>query len=162
MITPRADLNRRWAELLQELRVAQTGVQILAGFLLMVPFSNAFDALDQMHKQAYIAVLLTAVTATVLLLSPVALHRVLFDRGQRPELVGVAHHLAAVGLLLLGPAYVGAVWFVADVVLGERLAALIALVLLGLILLLWAVLPAIVRGRESTGPLQDVADPIDD
>ena len=138
---PLEDLNRRWAELLQELRVAQTGVQILAGFLLMVPFSAAFDSLDQPRKAAYVAVLLGAVAATVLLLSPVALHRALFGRGQRAWLIVAAHHLSRVGLLLLGAANVGAVWFVADFVLGAGLAQMIAAVLLALIVLLWAILP---------------------
>jgi hypothetical protein len=144
----RKDLNRRWAELLQELRVAQTGVQILAGFLLIVPFSAAFGPIDDGRKHAYVAILLGAVTATVLLLSPVALHRALFDQGQKPWLVPAAHYLALAGLLLLGVTNVGAVWFVADYVVGPGTAVAIASVLLVLIVVLWLVVPYARRPRS--------------
>lgn len=139
------DLHRRWNELLQELRVAQTGVQILAGFLLMVPFSQGFADLADDRKRVYVAVLLGAVVSTVLLLSPVALHRALFERGQRPWIIVAAHYLSLVGLLLLGATNVGAIWFVSDYVLGETSGAVLASILLGLIVTLWVVLPVVIH-----------------
>jgi hypothetical protein len=138
-------LHRRWGELLQELRVAQTGVQILAGFLLMVPFSQGFADITDERKRAYVAVLLGAVAATVLLLSPVALHRALFERGQRPWIIVAAHYLSLAGLLLLGATNVGAIWFVSDYVLGETTGVVLACVLLGLIVSIWVILPMTIR-----------------
>ena len=138
-------LHRRWNELLQELRVAQTGVQILAGFLLMVPFSQGFIDISDDRKRAYVAVLLGAVAATVLLLSPVALHRALFERGQRPWIIMAAHYLSLAGLLLLGATNVGAIWFVADFVLGATTGVVLACVLLGLIVSLWVILPMLLH-----------------
>lgn len=125
--------------------MAQTGVQILAGFLLMVPFSAAFDKVPEDRQWAYVLVLLGAVASTVLLLSPVALHRALFLRNQRPWLIAAAHYLALGGLFLLGATNVGAIWFVADFVLGVKPAAYIAAGLLALITVLWIVLPVTVR-----------------
>jgi hypothetical protein len=144
---PREHLDRRWAELLQELRVAQTGVQILAGFLLIVPFSAAFGAIADDRKRAYVAILLCAVTATVLLLSPVALHRALFEQGQKPWLIPAAHYLALAGLFMLGVTNVGAIWFVADYVVGPGAAIAMAGVLLGLIVVLWLLVPYVRRPR---------------
>ena len=142
-------LHRRWGELLQELRVAQTGVQILACFLLMVPFSQGFAAIPDDRKRAYVAVLLGAVAATILLLSPVALHRALFERGHRPWIIIAAHYLSLAGLLLLGASNVGAIWFVSDYVLGETTGVVLACVLLGLIVSLWVVLPMTIRRPED-------------
>ena len=72
-------INRNWTELIQELRSTQTGVQVLTGFLLTVPFSDRFATLDDVQRTAYLIVLSGAVTATAAILSPVAYHRILFD-----------------------------------------------------------------------------------
>src|SRR6476661_944340 len=69
---PEATINRNWTELIQELRSTQTGVQVLTGFLLTVPFSDRFDTLDDVQRTAYLLVLSTAVTATAAILSPIA------------------------------------------------------------------------------------------
>lgn len=143
-------LDRNWSELLQELRVAQTGVQILSGFLLTIPFSPGFADLAESRRNVYVAVLLAAITATLLLLSPVALHRALFHRGQRPFLVQAAHMLSRAGLVLLAVANVGAVWLIIDTVLSSAAAAVAAAVLAGLTTLVWLVLPAWVLRRPRS------------
>jgi hypothetical protein len=135
-------LDRNWGELLQELRVAQTGVQILSGFLLTLPFSPGFADLAESRKNVYVAVLLSAISATLLLLSSVALHRALFHRGRRPFLVQAAHMLSRAGLLLLAAANVGAVWLIVDTVLDSTAAAVAAAALAALTTLVWVVLPA--------------------
>ena len=87
----RERMDRNWNELLQELRVAQTGVQILTAFLLTLPFQPAFGDLPESRTNVYIGVLLSAMTSMLLLLTPVALHRALFRRGLKPWLVGAAN-----------------------------------------------------------------------
>ncbi|TNC36589.1 DUF6328 family protein [Mumia zhuanghuii] len=111
-------LTRNWNELLQELRVAQTGVQILTGFLLTLPFTSRFDDLDDTQVGVYLAVLSGSVAATGLLVAPVAMHRALFRRGQRPWLVATAHACASVGLVALALTVAGVMWLVFDVVVG--------------------------------------------
>src|SRR6188472_3299050 len=97
--TQRADRN--WDELLQELRVTQTGIQILTGFLLTLPFSQRFKDLDSLQRGAFLAILTGSVIATGLVTSPVAFHRVLFRHGQRPWLVEAANRAARAGLAFL-------------------------------------------------------------
>ncbi len=94
---PEATLNRNWTELIQELRSTQTGVQVLTGFLLTVPFSDRFERLDRVELTAYLLVLSGAVTATAMILSPIAYHRILFRRGRRPWLVETANRVAGPG-----------------------------------------------------------------
>ena len=94
-------LTRNLNELLQELRVTQTGVQILTGFLLTLPFSQRFTTLDGTQKAAYLAILSGSVVATGLLIAPVAFHRILFRHGERPWLVRAANRAALTGLLFV-------------------------------------------------------------
>lgn len=144
-----AQLDRNWGELLQELRVAQTGVQILTAFLLTVPFSARFEGLTTTQHTIYLVVLTCSMTSVVLLLTPVALHRQLFRRGERPWLVRTADRLARAGLLLLGMANVTATWLVVDVVAGPWVATIIAAPVTVLILALWWLVPMRRnRGRE--------------
>lgn len=142
-------LDRNWSELLQELRVAQTGVQILTAFLLTVPFSDGFDDLGGEQRVVYVVVLVSAMTAMVLLLAPVALHRSLFRRGERYWLVESANRLARAGLVLLAVANVGATWLVVDVVLGRTVAFAVAVPTGLLAAVLWWVLPWRLRRRRT-------------
>ena len=87
---------------MQELRSTQTGVQVLTGFLLAVPFTTQFDHLDHVELTAYLVVLTTAVGASMAVLAPIAYHRILFRRGRRPWLVETANQIARVGLVLAG------------------------------------------------------------
>ena len=92
--------QRNFADLLQELRVAQTGVQILFAFLLTLPFSNGFTRTTGFQKDVYIVALLSAAAATAMIISPVAFHRALFRQGRKPELVRFSHRMASGGLAL--------------------------------------------------------------
>ncbi len=109
-------LTRNWNELLQELRVAQTGVQILTGFLLTVPFSDRFHDLDRVQVATYLAVLCGAVLTTGFVIAPVAFHRVLFRQRMRDWLVEAANHCARAGLVLLAFTSSGVLFLVFDVV----------------------------------------------
>jgi hypothetical protein len=146
----RERMDRNWNELLQELRVAQTGVQILTAFLLTLPFQPAFNDLPDSRTYVYVAVLLSAMTSMLLLLTPVALHRALFRRGLKPWLVEAANVITRAGLVLLVAANVGAVWLVMDVVLGVSAASIAAGALASLVTIGWILLPAwVLRERND-------------
>src|SRR6185312_2128750 len=84
-------LDRNWNSLLQELRVVQTGVQLLTGFLLTLPFQQRFDIHDRAMRMVYLATVTCAVGASVLLIAPVGIHRILFRRRRLRSLVSAAH-----------------------------------------------------------------------
>lgn len=153
--TPDERLDRNWSELLQELRVAQTGVQILTGFLLTLPFTQRFGELDRAQEIVYLVTLSGSVLATGLLVAPVALHRVLFRQGLRPWLVDHAHGMAQAGLAALAFTIVGVVWFVFDVVLGSTAALVAAVVTLLFYGTVWGAVPLFRRRHpphtESSG-----------
>src|ERR1700709_971127 len=107
-------LTRNLNELLQELRVTQTGVQILTGFLLTLPFAARFKALDDVQRYSYLGVLAGSVLATGLIIAPGAFHRMLFRRGQRPWLVEDANKAGRPGLAARGLTTSGMVWLVFD------------------------------------------------
>ncbi|MER7418698.1 DUF6328 family protein [Micromonospora peucetia] len=133
--------QRNFADLLQELRVAQTGVQILFAFLLTLPFSNGFTRTSAFQKDVYIVALLSAAAATAMIISPVAFHRALFRQGRKPELVRFAHRMASGGLAFMLISMVSAVLLITDFVLDRG----IAMVLSGLtalwFLTFWVFLP---------------------
>jgi hypothetical protein len=143
-------LDRNWSELLQELRVTQTGVQVLTGFLLTVPFSSRFDDLTRLQRSAYLAVLTGAVLATVLILAPAAFHRILFRKGQRAWLVSTANRIALAGLGMVAVTTAGVAFLVFDVVVGLTGGVLAGVVALVLFVLLWVVVP--LRLPRVAGP----------
>ncbi|RKE19419.1 DUF6328 family protein [Streptomyces sp. TLI_171] len=149
---PQARADRRLIEMLQELRVLQTGVQIVFAFLLGVAFTPRFAALDDFEQDLYVVVLLLAVVAAAVLATPVALHRGLFHHPDRARIVKVSARIAQIGLVLLAAALTGAVLLVLTVVLGAAVAvpitAVIALIFTGL----WFVLPWAVRRRLPAAP----------
>src|SRR3954452_12316810 len=93
-------LDRNWGDLLQELRVVQTGVQLLTGFLLTLPFQQKFSQLSSGKQDIYLVTVIAAVAATCFLIAPVALHRTLFRQHARRVTVDVAHRLAVAGIVL--------------------------------------------------------------
>ena len=142
----RERLNRNFAELLQEVRVAQTGVQILFAFLLTLPFTNRFSTVGGRDIAVYSLSVTGAAVATVCLVAPVSYHRLVFRSGRKPELVGAASALAQVGTAAFGLALISGVFLIADVVLGLGWAIGAAVVLAGLAATLWYILP-LARGR---------------
>jgi hypothetical protein len=148
-------LDRNLAELLQELRVAITGVQILFAFLLGLAFTQRFDSLDRFQVAVYTGTLLTTALATILLIAPVAFHRLVFRRRQKPALIVVADRLLLVGLALLVLAISSAVLLILDVVLGrwQGLAGSGVVALVGV--LTWYGLPVWAR-RTGVGLAPDM------
>jgi hypothetical protein len=144
--------DRNFGDLLQELRVAQTGVQILFAFLLTLPLQARFEKLDDWEIGAFIAALLFSTGATICLIAPVAYHRALFRRKLKKQVVIVASRFAVTGLGLLGCAIVGAVDLVLDLVLGRWPAVLIASVVAVALILTWAALPLATRAGHPLLP----------
>jgi uncharacterized protein DUF6328 len=138
---PEATINRNWTELIQELRSTQTGVQVLTGFLLTVPFSDRFDTLDDVQRTAYLLVLSGAVAATAAILSPVAYHRILFRRGRRPWLVTTANKVARVGLVLVALTTCGVVFLTFDLAIGRTGGVTASIVAFVGYLVLWVAIP---------------------
>lgn len=112
-------LDRNFNELLQELRVAQTGVQILFAFLLTLAFTQRFGSVTGFQRGLYYATLVASAIATSMLIAPVSLHRLLFRRHQKRRVVDAANRLALGGLVALWIALVGVMWFITDVLYGH-------------------------------------------
>jgi hypothetical protein len=143
-------LDRNVNELLQELRVAFTGVQLLFAFLLGLAFTQRFKELDGFDLGVYTTSLMTTALATLVLIAPVSFHRLVFRRRQKAALVIVADRLLIVGLALLVCAITSCVLLILDVALG-RPAAIVGSSLTGLVgLLTWYALPLVIR-RSGSG-----------
>ncbi|BBX68627.1 DUF6328 family protein [Mycolicibacterium psychrotolerans] len=141
-------LDRNWASLLQELRVVQTGVQLLTGFLLTLPFQQRFTMLDDTMQVVYLATVSASVLSTALLIAPVGMHRVLFRRHRLGSLVSAAHRCAYAGLLLLGVAVTGMTVIIFDAVAGLTPALVAGACALLLFAGFWFVLPLGMRGAD--------------
>ncbi|MEU8926180.1 DUF6328 family protein [Kitasatospora sp. NPDC048545] len=148
---PAVRADRRLVEMLQELRVLQTGVQIVFAFLLGIAFTPRFAELTDDQQDIYIATLLLTVVAAAVLATPVALHRALYRHPGKARIVDVSARIAQGGLLLLASALTGAVLLVLDVVLGTALAVPIACVIALIFAALWFVLPWAVRRAATRG-----------
>ena len=144
-------LDRNFGDLLQELRVAQAGVQILYAFLLTLPFDARFGEVDTFEKAVYIGALFSAALATGCIIAPVAYHRMLFRRGRKLQLVRSAHRLASVGLGFLLVAVVGGLLLVTDFILGRWLSLVLTGLATACFIVLWWVLPWRSRGEEPGG-----------
>ena len=142
-------LDRNWQDLLQELRVAQTGVQLLTGLLLTVPFQSRFLELAAHHRVIYLVTVALSMIATGLLISPVVLHRVLFRQHARRTLVSAGQRFAIAGFFTLGLAVVGVCALIFDVVLGVTAGVVAAVVAFVVFAILWAVWPVVLRRRAA-------------
>jgi Family of unknown function (DUF6328) len=133
--------DRNFTELLQELRVSQMGVQILFAFLLTLAFQERFTEVTDTQLVIYVITLLLCAVATALLIAPVALHRALFRKGRKRQVVESASKLAKGGLLMLFLAICGAILFILDFLLSRTLALVLAGVVAVVFLALWYVVP---------------------
>jgi hypothetical protein len=141
--------DRNFVELLQELRVAQTGVQILFAFLLTLPFTQRFAQVTGEQKAIYLATLVSTSLATACLIAPVSQHRILFRRGRKRELVQSGSRLAGIGLVFLWLSMVGAVFLIFDVVVGTGAGFAVGAALAAVFLTVWYVHPLLERRRSK-------------
>ena len=139
--TPHERWDRNFGEILQEVRVAQTGVQILFAFLLTLPFSARFGDTLPRDRAVYVVTLLASAAASAFLLAPVSYHRMVFRRDRKDALVATASRLAQAGLACLLVAIVGAVFVVMDVVIGLGAAVAAGAAVGVMCCALWYVLP---------------------
>jgi hypothetical protein len=140
--------DRNLAELLQEVRVIQTGVQVLFAFLLAAPLTTGFRALETATRVEYYVTLTFTGAAAVLLIAPTAYHRVLFRLGEKEYLVTVANRFTIAGISAVGLAMVGAMVLVTSVMFGNVAGVIAGAVMASSCLTLWAALPT--RRRRST------------
>jgi membrane-associated HD superfamily phosphohydrolase len=115
--------NREHIELLNELRVAIPGVQVLFAFLLIVPFSQGFPSMTPSQRYVYFATLLCTALSAALLIAPSAHHRLLWRQHAREERLEAANRLTIVGLSFLALAMLGVVFLISDVLFGGVVAA---------------------------------------
>ncbi|HEV7580197.1 MAG TPA: DUF6328 family protein [Mycobacterium sp.] len=142
-------LDRNWSSLLQELRVSQTGVQLLTGFLLTLPFQQRFTQLDGTMRAVYLVTVACSLGATVLLVAPVGMHRVLFRRHRLDALVSASHACALAGLILLGVALVGVAVVIFNTVVGRTGAWIAGGATLAAFVTFWFLVPLPLRRRSD-------------
>jgi O-antigen/teichoic acid export membrane protein len=147
--TPEERADRNLSELLQELRVAGIGVQVLFGFLLSLPFTNRFRVLDADQIALYTVTIVVAAAAIACLITPVAFHRMEFRRHEKARVVAVSHAVALVGLAAVALALSGSVALVMTMVHDGVVVPAVVAVIVGLFAGLWFVLPLATRRRHG-------------
>jgi hypothetical protein len=147
--TPAERADRNWNEVLQELRVLQTGTQILTGFLLALAFQPAFADLDPHQRVFYLALVVLSAISAIVALAPVALHRLVFRRQAKTAVVRYGHGALLCALLTVSLLLAGVVAFVFDVIVGADAAGVAGGALGALILVLWIVVPLRIRARRD-------------
>lgn len=148
--------NRQLIELLNELRVAIPGVQMLFGFLLAVPFSNRFGEVTRGQQLIYFGTFLAAAAASACLMAPASFHRIVWRHGRKPVLLRTANVMALAGTGFLALAITGAVTFVSVFLYGTGVAATVGGITAGVLISLWYLLPLAYRigtvARTAPGP----------
>ena len=150
-------LDRNWNDLLQELRVMQTGAQIITAFLMTLPFQSKFDDLGDFQRWFYIVLLSFSALLTGLILTPVAIHRKLFGKHVKAATVAHGHRIVKIALLGLGLMVSACVYFIVDVLISWDMALYIGGGVLLVIAFLLVLLPRILKpvGREGSGGEED-------
>ena len=140
-------IDRNFGEQLQELRIAQAGVQILFAFLLTIPFQQRFTTLTELQRNIYVGTLMAAAVSVIVFTAPVAMHRTLFRDGLKDFIVAYTDRLMSIGLLTLGVGIVGGVVLVLDVLMSHTTAFWFGGALLALGLALWLGVPLSQKGK---------------
>lgn len=141
--------DRNLAELHQELRVAGLGVQVLFGFLLALPFTARFTELRAWQRDLYVACVLVAAVAIVLLVAPVAYHRIVFRQQQKERLVWAANALSLAGLGAVAVAITSTVALLLSYVLPGAPAVILTAALFAAFAVLWVAMPLVRRSRAG-------------
>ncbi|MFD5327285.1 DUF6328 family protein [Streptomyces sp. NPDC127092] len=143
--------DRRWQELLQEIRVAQTGVQILLGFLLTVVFTPPFHALERTDRTVYVVTVVLGSLATGALIGPVSFHRIVAGRRVKPQAVVWASRLTFAGILLLLATLTAALFLILRVATHDPYVPWLVSGVLAWYLICWFALPLWVRTHYAGG-----------
>ncbi|MDF3312735.1 DUF6328 family protein [Rhodococcus sp. T2V] len=154
-------LDRNWEGLLQELRVVQTGVQLLTGFLLTLPFQQRFSDLTDFEVGVYLVTVALSVASTMLLVAPAGIHRMVFRQHALPVLVATSHRLAMCGIATFGAALVGVVLLIFSFVISPRVG-LVAAVVAAVMFVGLTLLATILRWRNRTDDNRSQQSPASD
>jgi hypothetical protein len=142
---PAERLDRNTIELLNELRLAGTGIQVMFAFLLVVPFQHGWSSVDSFERTVYFVTLLFVAVAAFLLMAPPIHHRILFRHGEKRFLISVANYVAIAGMICLAIGFVGILLLISDVVVGGAAPGAVAGGVAVFIGVLWFVLPLVRR-----------------
>lgn len=141
--------DRNLIELLNELRVTGTGIQVLLAFLLVVPFNSGYQRMTGFDKAVYFAGLASIAASAALLIAPSVHHRLLFHHHERPFIIAMANRLAIAGVILLGAGLIAIMTLIGNVVYGTPAAIIAAIAATATVTSLWFVIPL---ARRSSGP----------
>ena len=145
--------NRRMIELLQELRVALVGVQVMFAFLLTVPFTQRFSTVTEFQRMVYFVTLLCAAAASAFLIAPTAQHRMLWRRHQKHQLLVAGNRLTLIGLGLVASAMTGVILLITDVLFRTPTVVVVTGCSAALFVALWYLSPLVRRLRGGAGEL---------
>ena len=140
--------HRQLMELLQELRVAVVGVQVLFAFLLTVPFTQGWARVTDFQQDIYFAALLCSAAATACLIAPSAIHRLDFERGDKPVIVQISNKLLIAGLVFLSIAIVAVVCLITDYIYGGSAVVAFTVGTAVMFIALWYAIPLFLRLRD--------------
>ena len=141
-------LNRELIELLNELRVALPGVQVLFAFLLTVPFSQRFARVTELQKDVYFATLLCTAASTLLLIAPSSYHRLRWRQHDKEQMLETSNRLSIAGTIFLALAMTGAVFLITDLLFGATVTGVVTALTAGLFAWFWYGLPLLRRARD--------------
>jgi hypothetical protein len=150
--TPSERYDRNWSEILQEFRVTQTGTQIISGFLLTVAFQQRFATLAEYQTVIYVILVILAAMTTAVGLAPVSLHRVLFRRHEKQQIVGIGNALLVMDLVLVSLLTGGVALFILDFVADLTVGVVAGSAMFVLLILLLVLLPRIARRVRARPP----------
>lgn len=153
--TPKQRRNRELGEMLQELRVALPGVQVLFAFLLTIPFTNGYAKLDAAERRLYFAAVLATALSSLFLIAPAANHRLLFREGTKERLLRAANRVVIAGFVLLAVGMGLALYLVAWVVYGVPAASIASGCVAAVTAFVWFVFPRVLHEVEEDYPSGD-------
>jgi hypothetical protein len=145
--TPTEKLDRNWDEILQELRVIQTGTQILTGFLLAAVFQSRFTDLDDYQRIVYACLVFATILTTVLGLAPVSLHRILFRRHAKATIVAATDRFLRLTMGGVAITLAGTAMLIVDFVFGRAGGIVAGVGVLLIVIVLWVIVPRALRAR---------------
>ena len=144
------DLDQEWSELIEENRLAMPGTQVLFAFLLILPFQQRFEELDDAQVAVYYAALMSAAVAIVLLITPTATHRIRWRQGDKEALLRLSTRTGIVATVFLAFGMTASVYLITDVLYGEPWTVLAATALGAAFACFWFCLPLLRRLRDRS------------
>lgn len=145
------ELDQEWSELVEEHRLAMPGVQVLFGFLLILPFQNRFQGLTSQQEYVYLSALVCATVAVILLITPTIAHRIRWRQADKEALLNMATRTAITATVFIAAAMTAAVYLVTDYVWGEPLTAIVSAVIAAAFTLFWYAFPLYRTLRHGSG-----------